>query len=212
MSQAGSSGRAAPEHLVLASGNAGKLAELKDLMRGVACEVSPLSRYSGDNPEEPGEAFVENAIIKARFACQVSGLPAIADDSGIIVDALRGRPGVRSARFAGPDATDQENLELLLKEMQGVPEARRTARFVSVVAYMEHAADPLPLIAVGLWEGFILEEARGENGFGYDPIFGLFDDSRSSAELAPAEKNARSHRGQALRGLLDMAGWSQAVG
>jgi XTP/dITP diphosphohydrolase len=181
---------------------------MRALLEPLRCQVSPLSDFTDDNPEEPAETFVENALIKARHACVVSDLPAIADDSGIVVDALQGRPGVRSARFAGPSASDEENLQRLLRELEGVPDEQRTARFVSLIVLLRHAQDPLPLVSQGTWEGRMLTGARGENGFGYDPIFAPLGMDRSSAELDPAEKNAQSHRGKALSQLLHNAGWT----
>lgn len=204
--------RPVPERLVLASGNQGKLVELRALLGHLRCEISPLSDYAPEGPEEPGEAFVENAIIKARHACEVSGLPAVADDSGIMVDHLQGAPGVRSARFAGEPGDDVRNLNRVLELLEAVPDEERGAQFVSVVVYMRHPADPLPVIATGIWAGRLLTAPRGTNGFGYDPIFlpgpeDGGDGTRSSAEMSAAEKNALSHRGQALRALLDLTGW-----
>ena len=197
-----------PQTLILASGNHGKLTELRELMAHLPCTIRPVSEFCSRSPEETGTTFVENAIIKARHACEVSGHAAIADDSGIIVDALSGEPGVRSARFAGPEASDEDNLVLLLKRLEGIPETERGARFVSVVVCMRHANDPLPLVAEGVWEGYVTRAPRGENGFGYDPVFGLHGRVQTPAELPPEEKNELSHRGQALRRLLRAAGWT----
>lgn len=200
---------AIPERLILASGNQGKLVELRAMMSHLPCGISPISEFSSHEPEETGTTFVENAIIKARHACEVSGCAAVADDSGIIVDALNGQPGVWSARFAGVGAGDEANLRLLLERLEGVPPAQRTARFVSIVVLMRHMDDPLPIVAEGIWEGHIIDSPRGENGFGYDPIFGLPGRPETSAEIAPEEKNHLSHRGQALRAMLRAAGWER---
>jgi len=190
--------------VVLATGNAGKLREFQALL-GDEFELLPQSEFGIAGVEETGATFEENALLKARHAAAAAGLPAIADDSGLEVDALNGAPGVRSARFAGADGDDAANNEKLLRELEGVSGAARRARFRAVVVYVDDAGDARPLIAEGAWEGFIAHEPRGSNGFGYDPLF--FDGSarQTSAELAPAEKNRRSHRGQAvrrLRGLL----------
>ena len=186
---------------VLATGNAGKAREIGELLAGLDMRVRAQSEFSIVGPEETGTTFVENAILKARHAARESGLPALADDSGIVVDALGGAPGVYSARYAGADASDADNLAKLLADMRGVPENQRGCRFVCVMVAMHSAADPLPLIATGVWEGRLLTAARGTGGFGYDPIFWVPDEGLSSAELPPARKNALSHRGQALRAL-----------
>lgn len=199
---------ALPQSLILASGNRGKLAELRALMADLPCTIRPISDFCSRSPQETGTTFVENAIIKARHACEVSGHAAVADDSGIVVDALNGEPGVHSARFAGAGASDEENLRLLLKRMEGVPVAERSAQFVSVMVLMRHAGDPLPVMAEGVWHGRVIDVPRGDNGFGYDPIFGLLGREQTSAELLPQEKNDLSHRGQALRRLLRSAGWA----
>ena len=193
------------KRLVLASSNAGKLAELQPLLAGAGYELVTQRELGISDAIEDGRTFVENALIKARHACVGSGLPALADDSGIVVDALGGAPGLLSARYAGRHGDAQANNRKLLADLQGVPEAKRTARFVAVLVLLRHADDPLPLIAQGVWEGRVLEAARGENGFGYDPLF--FDPllGRGAAELEPELKNRVSHRGQALarlRGLL----------
>lgn len=190
------------ERIVLASGNQGKLREFNQLLHDHGLDVQPQSHFDTPEAEETGLSFVENAIIKARNAAQHSGLPALADDSGIEVDALRGAPGIYSARYAGVGASDQENLEKLLKDVESVPETQRSARFQCVIVYMRHAEDPTPLICQGTWEGRLLFEARGENGFGYDPIFWVPAHQCSSAELPPEIKNRISHRGQALNKLL----------
>ncbi len=192
--------------IVLASGNPGKVREINELLAGHDIEVVPQSEFGVPEAEETGLTFVENAILKARNAARHTGLPAIADDSGLEVDALRGAPGIYSARYAGPGASDEDNLRKLLTELEGVPEAERTARFQCLMVYMEHAEDPTPLIFQGTWEGRILTEPRGENGFGYDPVFFVPEHGCSAAELAPEQKNALSHRGQALRKLVAALG------
>jgi XTP/dITP diphosphohydrolase len=159
--------------------------------------------FAIEEAEETGLSFVENAIIKARHAAELTGLPALADDSGLEVDALNGAPGVRSSRFAGPDASDQGNLDKLIEALAGIPEPQRSARFQCVIVLMRHAEDPTPLICQGTWEGRILFEPRGQMGFGYDPVFYVPDQGCASAELPPAIKNRLSHRGQALACLCD---------
>ena len=188
--------------VVLASGNAGKLREFQQLLQGCGFEIVPQSDFNVTNAEETGTTFVENAIIKARHACQQTGLPAIADDSGIEVDALNGRPGVYSARYADENATDEKNNEKLLMELANIPAEKRTARYHAVLAYMRHADDPTPILCHGTWEGIILTEPRGENGFGYDPLFFVPSHNCASAELDKAEKNRISHRGKAMQELL----------
>ncbi len=188
--------------VVLASGNRGKVREIGALLAGLDFEVVPQSDFDLAEADESGLTFVENAIIKARHAADQTGLAAIADDSGLAVDALNGAPGIYSSRFAGVDASDQQNLDKLLFELSGLPDTQRTARFQCAIVYMTHAADPTPIICQGSWEGRILSESRGANGFGYDPVFYLPDHHCTSAELAPAVKNSLSHRGQALRKLL----------
>ena len=187
---------------VLASGNKGKLREINQLLSGLHIEAVPQTEFNVPDVEETGLTFVENAIIKARNAAQHSGLAALADDSGIEVDALNGEPGIYSARFAGKGATDQENLDKLLDAMKAVPEAERSARFQCVMVYMAHADDPTPLICQGTWEGRILYEPRGDNGFGYDPVFYVPTHDCSAAELESDVKNQLSHRGQALKKFL----------
>jgi len=189
--------------IVLASNNQGKLREINQLLAGIDLEVLPQSAFGALDVEETGLTFVENAIIKARHASHVTGLPAIADDSGLEVDALQGAPGIYSARFAGPGATDEANLDKLLRELAHVPEAERTARFQCLMVLMRHPTDPTPIMCQGTWEGRILFEPRGSGGFGYDPVFFVPDQDCASAELAPEVKNRLSHRGQALRALLD---------
>lgn len=192
--------------IVLASRNQGKLAELQDLLTPLGCRLRLLSDFSDGAAEENAPSFVENAIAKARFASRVSGLPALADDSGLEVAALRGAPGVRSARYAGTDGDDAANNRKLLQALHGKPTESRAARFVCVIALLRHAEDPIPLLAQGFWQGRILDAPRGSGGFGYDPLF--FDPAlgRAAAELSPQEKRAASHRGQAMRSLLAALG------
>jgi XTP/dITP diphosphohydrolase len=189
--------------IVLASSNAGKVREFNQLLGGLHLEVVPQSHYNVSDAEETGLTFVENAILKARNAAQHTHLPALADDSGLEVDALHGAPGIYSARYAGPKASDAENLEKLLAMLKDVPEEKRGARFQCVLVYLRHALDPTPLICQGTWEGRILTAARGSHGFGYDPVFFVPSHGCASAELPPEMKNSLSHRGQALRRLLD---------
>jgi XTP/dITP diphosphohydrolase len=190
------------KEIVLASSNPGKVREINQLLASLDLHVQPQSKFGVVDVDETGQTFVENAILKARNAAQHTGLPAIADDSGLEVDALNGAPGIYSARFAGAGAGDQANLDKLLLELEGVPEAQRSARFQCLMVFMHHASDPTPLICQGTWEGRILRAARGDNGFGYDPVFYVPTHDCSSAELPAAIKNAISHRGQALRQLL----------
>ena len=189
--------------LVLASGNAGKLREIAAMLAGLPITVRAQSDFAIGSVEETGTTFVENAIIKARHAARVSGRPALADDSGIAVDALGGAPGVYSARYAGIDASDEANLRKLLEATADLPEEARVCRFVCVMVAMRDADDPLPVIATGIWPGQLLRAPRGDGGFGYDPIFLVPGQGCSSAELPPARKNELSHRGQALRVLIE---------
>ncbi len=189
--------------IVFASNNPGKVREVAELLRPTGLEVVPQSEYLVPEVEETGLSFVENAIIKARNACRHTGRPSIADDSGLEVDALDGEPGIHSARYAGESASDTDNNTLLLAELAGVPEADRRARFQCVMVYMRNAEDPTPLICQGTWEGRVLEAPRGERGFGYDPLFWLPETGCTAAELEPDQKNRLSHRGQALRALVD---------
>jgi XTP/dITP diphosphohydrolase len=190
------------ERIVLASNNAGKVREINQLLAEQQIEVVPQKEFAIPEAEETGLTFVENAILKARHATHLSGLPAIADDSGIEVDALRGAPGIYSARYAGVGAGDQANNEKLLQALKEVPEEQRSARFQCLMVYMAHAEDPTPIICQGTWEGRILFAPQGDNGFGYDPLFFVPGEGCSSAELTPEVKNRLSHRGQALRKLL----------
>lgn len=189
--------------LVLASGNKKKLLELQQLLAPLGWEVLPQSEFDVPEADETGLSFVENAIIKARNACHYTGLPALADDSGIEVDALKGAPGIRSARFAGEHGNDGANNALLIQQLQGVPEDERSARYQALLVFMQHAADPTPIICQGSWEGRIIDTPRGDNGFGYDPHFYLPELDKTAAELDAASKNAISHRGRALAQLLE---------
>lgn len=190
------------ERIVLASNNPGKVREINQLLAQQEIQVIPQREFDVPEAEETGLTFVENALIKARNAAQHSGQPAIADDSGIEVDALQGAPGVYSARFAGPGSSGEDNNRRLLEALQNIPPESRSARFQCVMVYLRHAEDPTPIICQGTWEGQILEAPRGEGGFGYDPLFLLTEQGCTSAELPPEEKNRLSHRGQALRRLL----------
>ena len=189
--------------IVLASQNAKKAKELERLLEPLGWTLRLLSEFTGESAPEDAPSFVENAIAKARFAAEVSGLPAIADDSGLEVAALNGEPGVFSARYAGEHGDDAANNAALLEALDGVPESDRDARFVCVLTLLTHADDPTPLIAEGYWYGRILEAPQGDNGFGYDPLFWVPEHQCSSADLAPEIKNAISHRGQAMQMLLD---------
>lgn len=184
------------KQLVLASHNAGKLKELQAML-GDAVQVRSISEFSSVEPEETGLSFIENAILKARHAAQVTGLPALADDSGLAVDALGGAPGIYSARYADGQG-DAANNAKLLDALQGVPDAERGAQFVCCLALVRHAEDPLPIICEGLWHGRILHAAQGANGFGYDPLFWVEERQCSSAEMASADKNRISHRARAM--------------
>jgi XTP/dITP diphosphohydrolase len=190
--------------VVLASGNRGKVREIEAMLSGMGLAILPQSDFNVPAAAETGLTFVENAILKARNAAMHTGLPAIADDSGIEVRALNGAPGVHSAVYAGEGASDQENLKKLLKTCEAVPAGKRAARFVCVMVYVRHAEDAAPLIAQGIWRGELLHAAIGENGFGYDPIFFVPEHGCSSAQLSPEVKNRLSHRGQALRALVDL--------
>ena len=190
------------QQIVLASGNLGKIKEIQALLAGH--QIVAQSAFNVAEADETACTFVENALIKARNATLHCNLPAIADDSGLVVDALKGSPGVISARYAGVGATDQENIKKLLLALDSVPEAQRTARFICVMVFMAHANDPCPVIAQGVWEGKILTKPAGSNGFGYDPVFWVPDHQCASAELSADDKNAISHRGQAIRSLTHL--------
>lgn len=190
------------ETIVLATGNPGKVRELQDLLAGTGYEIRPQSDYAVPEAIEDGLGFVENALIKARNASRHTGLPAIADDSGIAVDALNGAPGIYSARYAGEGASDEQNLQRLLENMEQINDPERTARFICLMVYVRHAEDPTPIICEGVWEGRLVRDPRGENGFGYDPIFYVAEKKCTSAQLSSDEKNSMSHRGKALQCLV----------
>jgi XTP/dITP diphosphohydrolase len=193
-----------PDSIVLASGNQKKLQELARILSEFKVELIPQSEFGVQDAVEDGLTFVENAIKKARHACQQTGKPAIADDSGIEVDYLQGAPGIYSARFAGDTASDQDNLNKLLDELQGVPDAKRTARYQCVIVYMRHALDPTPLICQAAWKGRLLHERQGDGGFGYDPIFYCPISQKTAAQMSASEKAAISHRGKALAKLQQL--------
>ena len=186
------------KQLVLASGNPGKLRELSVILDDLGYQLTAQSEFNVEEVAETGTTFVENAIIKARHAAKQTGLAALADDSGIEVDALNGAPGVYSARFSGPGASDATNNALLVEKLHAVPAAERSARYRAVIVLMRHAADPSPLICEGSWEGVIQLQPAGDGGFGYDPYFFLPELGCTSAELSAADKNRLSHRGKAL--------------
>lgn len=190
------------QRVVLASANAGKIRELEALLAPLGMQIVPQSDFDIPSAEEVGESFVENAILKARHAARLSGLAAIADDSGIMVDALNGAPGIYSARYAGEGASDGENLQLLLDNLRDVPDTQRGARFVCAAVYLSHPADACPLVCEGIWPGRITHAPAGEGGFGYDPIFYVEDCACTSAELEPQHKNAISHRARAMQALI----------
>lgn len=192
--------------VVLASGNPGKLAEFRKMLEPLGIVMQPQSEFgigsTYPEAEETGLSFVENAIIKARYAARISQLPVIADDSGLEVDCLNGKPGIYSARYAGPEASAADNNQKLLNRLQGVKSADRTARFHCVLVYLRHQHDPTPIIAHGQWEGYIIEEALGYYGFGYDPLFLVPTEHRTAAELPSELKNRLSHRARALQQLF----------
>ena len=191
-----------PATLVLATGNAGKLREMQDILAPWHVVVRSQAEFTRDSVAETGLTFVENALLKARFAAAASGLPAIADDSGLEVDALRGAPGIYSARFAGTGANDEANNDRLLRDLREVADDARTARYRCAMVFLRWPEDPAPVITQAAWEGRIGRARRGSGGFGYDPLFLVDDGSRTAAELTAEDKNARSHRGQALRALV----------
>lgn len=191
------------QKVVLATGNPGKVRELADLLADFGLDVVAQTTLGVESAEETGLTFIENAILKARHASAITGLPAIADDSGLAVDALGGAPGIYSARYAGEDASDQQNLEKLLAALENVPDAQRGAQFHCVLVYLRHAEDPTPLVFHGSWPGEITRAAAGEGGFGYDPVFYVPEAGKTAAELTKEEKRAVSHRGKALTLLLD---------
>ena len=188
--------------VVLASSNSGKLRELASLLAPFGFDLVAQTVLGVETPPEIGQTFADNALLKARHAAEATNLPSLADDSGIEVDALGGRPGVYSARYAGEGASDQDNLRKMLGELRDVLPGKRTARYQCVIAFVETASDPEPIIASGTWEGTLIGDPRGLGGFGYDPIFVPRGFDRTAAELDPAEKNSLSHRGQALRSLV----------
>lgn len=190
--------------LVLASGNSGKLKEFNQLLSPLGLDVRPQAEFGVHDVEETGLTFVENALLKAREASRVSGLPALADDSGLEVDALNGAPGIYSARYAGEPKSDERNNEKLLAALSECAEGQRTARYWCVLVYLRHAEDPVPVIVQRSWEGEVLAHPRGEGGFGYDPLFWLPDQGMSVAELPSETKNRLSHRGRALHALVDI--------
>jgi len=191
------------QKVVLATGNPGKVRELADLLADFGLNVVAQTELGVDSAEETGLTFIENAILKARHAAQITGLPAIADDSGLAVDALGGAPGIYSARYAGVDASDQQNLDKLLVALKDVPQGSRGAQFHCVLVYMRHAEDPMPLVFHGSWAGEITFESAGAGGFGYDPVFYVPELGRTAAELNRDEKSAVSHRGKALKLMLE---------
>ncbi|TSJ56232.1 XTP/dITP diphosphatase [Atlantibacter subterranea] len=191
------------QKVVLATGNAGKVRELASLLRDFGLDIVAQTDLDVESAEETGLTFIENAILKARHAAVITGLPAIADDSGLAVDALGGAPGIYSARYAGVDASDRQNLEKLLVALNDVPDGQRQAQFHCVLVYLRHADDPTPLVFHGVWPGEITRAPAGEGGFGYDPIFYVPSEGKTAAELTREEKSAISHRGQALKQLLE---------
>jgi len=192
------------QRLILASNNAGKLKEFAQLLGPIGFELHPQGEFNVPEADEPFGTFVENALQKARHAARLTGLPALADDSGVCVNALGGAPGVYSARYAGEPKSDARNNEKLIADLAS--HADKSAYYYCVLVYVRHADDPQPVIADGVWRGQIVATPRGANGFGYDPYFLLPDVGRTAAELEPLEKNAVSHRGQALRALVDKLG------
>jgi len=198
--------------VVLATGNPGKLREMREILSPFNVDVRPQAEFTAGAAVESGLSFIENAILKARFAADAAGLPAIADDSGLEVDALHGAPGIYSARYAGPGADDAANNRQLLDELAAVPDERRTARYHCAMAYLRWPTDPSPVIAQASWEGSIARVPRGTGGFGYDPLFVVAGDSRSAAEFDAAAKNRVSHRGQALRALVVALGGAAGAG
>ncbi|WP_277966987.1 XTP/dITP diphosphatase [Pantoea trifolii] len=191
------------QKVVLATGNPGKVRELADLLAAFGLDIVAQTELGVESAEETGLTFIENAILKARHAAEITGLPAIADDSGLAVDALGGAPGIYSARYAGVDASDQQNLDKLLVALENVPNGERQAQFHCVLVYVRHAADPTPLVFHGSWAGEITRAAAGAGGFGYDPIFYVPELGKTAAELSKDEKRAVSHRGKALTLLLE---------
>lgn len=190
------------QKIVLATGNPGKVAELSAMLAPLSLEIVPQTELSVPDADETGLTFIENAIIKARHAAKLTGLPAIADDSGLAVDALGGAPGIYSARYAGQGATDNDNIQKLLQALADVPQSQRQAQFHCVLVYLRHAEDPTPLIAHGIWHGEITLHPHGDGGFGYDPVFFVPELTCTSAQLSKTAKAQVSHRGKALQLLL----------
>ncbi len=199
------------DSLVLASNNTGKIKEFAQLLQTINITVKPQSTWQVEDADETGTTFVENAIIKARHAAKITGLPALADDSGLVVDALNGGPGVHTSRYAGVGADEITYTKKLLDNMQDVPDTERGACFVCVLVLMRHADDPIPLIAQATWQGEITRERRGNNGFGYDPVFFVPSENCASAELPSERKHQLSHRGRALQQLLKLIQQDQDV-
>jgi XTP/dITP diphosphohydrolase len=191
------------QKIVIATGNQGKLREFTQLLAPRGLQIVPQSEFDIGDADETGLSFVENSIIKARHASRLTGLPAIADDSGLEVDALNGAPGIYSSRYSGKDATDEANIEKLLSELEGVDDEERSARFQCLLVYMRHFEDPTPIICQGTWEGLITHKAKGTHGFGYDPVFFVREQSCTAAQLPREVKNTLSHRARALRLLMD---------
>lgn len=191
------------QKVILATSNPGKVRELAELLNNFGLNIIAQSEYNVSSVEETGLTFIENALLKARHAARTTGLPAIADDSGIAVDALQGAPGIYSARYAGEGSTDQDNVNKLLLAMKDVPEGQRQAAFHCVLVYLKHAEDPTPIVCYGRWPGVITNVADGEGGFGYDPVFYVTAAGKTAAQMSKVEKSAVSHRGQALKLLLE---------
>jgi XTP/dITP diphosphohydrolase len=194
------------QRVVLASGNPGKLRQFSELLVDSGLVLVRQSDFGIEPPPETGSTFLENSLIKARNAARLAGLPAIADDSGLEVDALDGRPGLYSARYAGENASDEENLRKMLRELHGVAASKRTARYRSVIVFVSHPDDPTPLLGEGVWEGAIADVPRGTGGFGYDPIFIPRGQAQTAAEMDAGLRNERCHRGQASRAFLAQLG------
>lgn len=198
------------QKLVLASSNKGKISELSALLSPYQLQIVPQQELGVSDADETGLTFIENAILKARHASLATGLPAIADDSGLAVDAIGGEPGIYSARYSGEAASDSDNIRKLLHAMQSVPAAERQAQFHCVLVYLRHASDPTPLVCHGIWQGSISNTIKGDGGFGYDPIFIPAGHNISAAELTKEQKASYSHRGQALRQLVKLLQTQQA--
>lgn len=190
------------ENIVLASGNQGKVKEIQQLLSPLGWHVTPQTEWGFEEAEETGLTFVENAIIKARHASRLTGLPALADDSGLAVTALGGAPGIYSARFADPQCSDSDNIAKLLRQLTDTPEQERHASFHCVIVFLRHAEDPTPIICQGRWDGYITTTPQGTQGFGYDPVFWVPDLQCTAAQLTLEQKHQYSHRGHALRALL----------